>query len=384
MPIIGLAPVTIDWHHLAMRFLIPATAAATLTLATPTLAQLRPLVEPPASVAAAQDGVEVFLINEGQVALPATGPDTIDTVAKDGTRLRLVAAPDGQTTVPPGGFARMHYRLAAAQAVATTAGTPSPIPATAAPADRRPETLARGSNGTATVLADRISPYEPTYGVYGPGDAGAKMQFSVAVRLFGDEDGLRFKGAYTQTMFWALDKPSGPIRPTTYSPELFAELPLDQSTILGLGYRHDSNGEAGGQSIDVNRFFVRATKSFNLGNDWRFELTPQAWFYASRVGRGTDLDRYWGYTSLSASIAQADGLKLAGTLRGNPGTGKGAGELFLSYPLTRVGPVGLYLFGQAFTGYGEALSRFDRSDSHARKTTPVSLDTMSLRSVTGY
>ncbi|QNA85948.1 phospholipase [Sphingomonas sp. So64.6b] len=350
-----------------MRFLILATAAATLTFATPALAQLRPLVEPPESAAAAQDGVEVFLINEGQVALPAAGPDTIDTVAKDGTRLRLVAAPDGQTMVSPGGFARMHYRLAAAaQMVAATAGTPPATAATAAASDRRPETLARGSNGTATVLADRISAYEPTYGVYGPGDAGAKMQFSVAVRLFGNEDGLRFKGAYTQTMFWALDKPSGPIRPTTYSPELFAELPLGQSTILGLGYRHDSNGEAGGQSIDVNRLFVRATKSFDLGGDWRFEVTPQAWFYSSRVGRGTDLDRYWGYTSLSASVAQTDGLKVAGTLRGNPGTGKGAGELFISYPLTRIGPAGLYLFGQAFSGYGEALSRFDSSDSHAR------------------
>ncbi|MGY4395135.1 phospholipase A1 [Sphingomonas sp. UYAg733] len=345
-----------------MHSLATAPILTLLAVAMPAAAQLRPLAEPPASAAAARDGVEVFLINEGQVALPATGPDTIDTVAKDGTTLRLVAAPDGQATVPPGGFVRVHYRLAAAQVTATTASTKVAVPAT----DRGPETLARGSTGTAAALTDRIGPYEPTYGVYGPGDAGAKMQFSVAIRLFGDEDGLRFKGAYTQTMFWALDKPSGPIRPTTYSPELFAELPLDQSTILGLGYRHDSNGEAGGQSIDVNRFFVRATRSFDLGDHWRFELTPQAWFYASRVGRGTDLDRYWGYTSLSASIAETDGLKVAGTLRGNPGTGKGAGELFISYPLTRVGPVGLYLFGEAFTGYGEALSRFDSSDSHAR------------------
>ncbi|MES2054585.1 MAG: phospholipase A [Pseudomonadota bacterium] len=354
-----------------MHSLAIAPVLALLVVATPAAAQLRPLVEPPATADAARDGVEVFLLNEGNIALPAAGPDTIETAAKDGARLRLVAAPDGQAMVPPGGFARMHYRLAAVQMAARTptqlviANDAPPIQATA-PSKPPVEELSRSSNGTATALAGRISPYEPTYGVYGPGAAGAKMQFSAAIRLLGDTDGLRLKGAYTQTMFWALDRPSGPIRPTTYSPELFAELPIGRSAIIAAGYRHDSNGEAGGQSIDVNRIFIRATRTFDLGKDWRFELTPQAWFYASRVGRGTDLDRYWGYTSLSASIAQADGLKIAGTVRGNPGTGKGSGELFISYPLTRVGPVGLYFFGQAFTGYGEALSRFDSSDSHAR------------------
>lgn len=347
-----------------MRMLL-LVATPTLIVATPAAAQLRPLVEPPASAAAALDGVEVFLLNEGKVTLPATGPDTIETVARDGTKLRLIAAPDEPLTVPPGGFARLHYRLAAAEAVAA-APPATPAPVTIAASDSQLETFSRSSNGTSTALADRIRPYEPTYAAWGPGNAGIKMQFSAAVRLIGSEDGFRIRGAYTQTMFWALNEPSGPIRPTTYSPELFAELPIGRSTTLGLGYRHDSNGEAGFRSIDVNRIFVRATKAFDLGGDWRFELTPQAWFYTSRLGRGTDIDRYWGYTSLSASIAQTNGLKVAGTLRGSVDTGKGAGELFISYPLTRFGPAGIYLFGQAFTGYGEALSRFDRSDSHAR------------------
>ncbi|MGH6614685.1 phospholipase A [Sphingomonas sp.] len=347
-----------------MRTLLLAAASAVI-VATPATAQLRPLVEPPASAAAAQDGVEVFLLNEGKIAVPATGPDSIETVAKDGTRLRLIAAPDEPLTVQPGGFARLHYRLAAAGAVAA-APVATPAPVMVAESTPQLETLARSSSGTSTALIDRIRPYEPTYAVWGPGDAGIKMQFSAAVRLIGREDGFRIKGAYTQTMFWALNEPSGPIRPTTYSPELFAELPLGRSTTLGLGYRHDSNGEAGTRSIDVNRIFVRASRTFDLGDDWRFELTPQAWFYTSRLGRGTNIDRYWGYTSLTASIAQTDGLKIAGTLRGNVDTGKGAGELFISYPLTRFGPAGIYLFGQAFSGYGEALSNFDRSDSHAR------------------
>ena len=97
-----------------MRNLPTAAGAAMLALSTPATAQLRPLVDPPASAQAAQHGVEVFLLNEGSASVPAEGPAEIETVAKDGTRLRLIIAPDTVLTVQPGAFARLHYRLAAA------------------------------------------------------------------------------------------------------------------------------------------------------------------------------------------------------------------------------------------------------------------------------
>ena len=78
----------------------------TITLvcaATPAAAQLRPLLDPPASADTAKDGVDVFLLNEGSASQPAQGPAEMDVVAKDGTRLRLVAAPDGEAPVAPGG-----------------------------------------------------------------------------------------------------------------------------------------------------------------------------------------------------------------------------------------------------------------------------------------
>jgi len=81
-----------------------------------------------------------------------------------------------------------------------------------------------------------------------------------------------------------------------------------------------------------------------------------------------DISRYWGYTSLTAAIGRQDSFKLAITGRGNPGTGKGAAEAFLSYPLSAIwgGLPHVYLFGEAFTGYGEALSDYKRSATHAR------------------
>ncbi|NWM25095.1 phospholipase A, partial [Escherichia coli] len=72
-------------------------------------------------------------------------------------------------------------------------------------------------------------------------------------------------------------------------------------------------------------------------------------------------------TSLTAAIGQQDGLKLSLTGRGSFETGKGAAELFVSYPLARIAKgVGFYIFGQAFTGYGEALDDYRRNDTHAR------------------
>lgn len=355
-----------------MRILSIIIGGAAFAGTSPALSQLRPLVDPPASAAAARDGVDVFLLNEGSATVPADGPAEIETVAKDGSRLRLAAAPDEPLTVAPGGFARMRYRLATA---APSQAAVSNLPAPAAPAPPAPpvlsaptETVASSSAGSSSGFLERFHPYEPVYGAAGLGDAGAKLQLSFDFRLIGHDDGLHLDFAYTQTMFWALDQSSGPFRATNYSPELFVDMPVGATTTIGAGYRHVSNGEGPSRSIDVNRFFARATKSFDLGGDWHFDITPQAWFYVGNQGIAPDLDRYWGYTSLRAAIGRRDGLKLELQGRGNPGTGKGSAEAFLSFPIVRIsdGLPQVYLFGQAFTGYGEALTDYNRRASHAR------------------
>lgn len=347
-----------------MRNLPIAAGAAMLAFSAPAAAQLRPLVEPPASAEAAQQGVEVFLLNEGVAPVPAEGPAEIETVAKDGARLRLIIAPDAVLTVQPGAFARLHYRLAAAApAEAAQAAPPAPVRQVAAT-----EQVATDSSGSSSAFFDRFRPHEPIYGAFGLGDAGGKLQLSFAFRALGREEGPNLNFAYTQTMFWALGEPSGPFRATNYSPELYVDVPIDRTMTVGLGYRHDSNGLGRAGSIDVNRIFVRAAKSFALGGDWTFELVPEAWFYVGRRGVATDLDRYWGYNALTASVGKQDDLKLSLTGRANPGTGKGALEAYLSYPLAAISDdlPHIYLFGQVFTGYGEALSDYKRPDSHAR------------------
>jgi outer membrane phospholipase A len=345
------------------------------------MADLRPLVEPPASAEAARGGVEVYLLNEGTQPAPAAGPAEIDTIARDGSHLRLIAAPDGEGPVAPGGFARVHYRLAAvatSPAPVALASTPTQDQAAALAgaaamlddrrAPPRPETVVTTSAGTSGAFVDRFHAYAPIYGAFGLSDAGGKLQFSFAFRGLGHEDGPHLDFAYTQTMFWALGEPSAPFRSTTYSPELYLDVPVDATTTAAIGLRHDSNGGGPATSIDINRGYVRLNKTVALGDGWRLDLTPQAWFYIRNRGIADDIGRYWGYSAITAAIGRQDGIKLALTARGNPATGRGAAEAFLSYPVAALGAgwPRIYLFGQAWSGYGEAIDDFDRRTTRAR------------------
>ncbi len=321
------------------------------------------MVDPPASAEAAKTDIVVFLLNEGQEAQAALGPAELDVVARDGTHLRLVAKASDGAMVAPGGFARVRYQVASAGVAPSVAVAAPPVVAKSST-----EQTGQTSAGTSNGFLDRFHSYAPTYAAFGAGDASLKLQLSFDFRLFGRDEGPHLDFAYTQTIFWALDRPSGPIRATTYSPELFVDVPVSKNLVIGGGYRHDSNGGGLTNSVDANRLFVRATRTFDLGHDWRFDVTPMAWLYFGERGSVSDLDRYWGYTSLGVSLGQRNGIKLAVTARGNPGTGKGSAEAFLSYPLVRISDAlpHLYLFGQAYTGYGEALIDYNKRGTRVR------------------
>lgn len=343
---------------------IPLLLLAALA-ATPAAAQVRILPDRPASRDAAQGGVQVYFVNEGSNATRMDAPDRIRVTAADATELELTRADPAPVDVAPGGFVKRRYILRDAPALTSATPAPQVDAGATAPAG---ETVLAGSNGTSAGFLDRIRPYEPIYGVFGAGDAGAKLQYSLAVQPFADESMLGgLKLAWTQTMFWAINEPSGPFRETNYSPEVFFERSFAPGWTGAVGYRHDSNGRGAIGSIDVNRIYVRVARGVDLGGGWRADIAPQAWFYVGKQGIAPDIERFLGYTALSASIGQADGLKVSGTLRGNPGTGNGAGELFLSYPLTRLGGgLGVYVFAQGFTGYGEALSDYDMRSTSGR------------------
>ncbi|WNO54132.1 phospholipase A [Stakelama saccharophila] len=337
-------------------------ALALFAVATPAAAQLRVVPEQPADAEAARAGVDIFLINDGEHPLPAEAPDRMSVTAADGTRMELRRQSRLDGTIAPGAFARLHYE--AVPAVATAPSAPRQM---AADADAGEQAVA-SSKGRASGFFDRFEPNEPIYGVFGTGDSGAKLQFSFAFRPFEDAgalDGLRF--GYTQTMFWAIDEPSSPFRATIYSPEVYYERDLGADWIGAVGYRHDSNGRSEPVSRDSNRLFVRAARYWDLGRGWHAALAPEAWIYVGELSARDHIGRYWGNIALRAAIEQDAGLKIALYGRGNPDSGKGATELFLSYPLADVGgDFGISLFAEGFSGYGESLDDLERSDTHAR------------------
>ena len=363
-----------------MRLIVPT--ALLFSIASPAVAQVRIVPDQPTSAAAAVDGVDVFVMNEGEGRETVALPVKLQVVATDRSVLTLYRVGDASVDVAGGGFAKWRYRnidpvvIAAKRSEPSSPTLPEPQTSPAALAQTEPD-IPPVSPGEQTVLSstgsnagflDRFSPYKPIYGVFGANDAGAKLQFSLAFQPFASSTGLSgLKAAYTQTLFWDIQEPSGPFRERTYSPEVYYEFAASPSIDAAFGYAHDSNGKGEIGSVDVNRIYARVAKHFELGNGWRADVAPQAWFYVGAEASAPDIDRYWGYTSLTASIDQIDGIKLSGFVRGNPGTGEGAAELFASYPLTRLGGgLGIYLFGQAFTGSGEALSDYRITDTHAR------------------
>lgn len=344
---------------------LPAIASA-----APALAQIAPVPQqPPSATAASESGVLVFFPNEGDTPVDPKAPERLEVTAADGTRLKLEREGPALLPVPPGGFGKARYRpatISVAEAAAPVPDTPEREAADAVAASREQEVL--GSAGTASAIARRFTPYRPTYGAFGLEDAGGKLQLSFAFQPFetnGALNGLRF--AWTQTMFWRVDLPSGPFASTNYSPEVFYEMPLSQDAVAAIGYAHDSNGRGDVGSIDVNRIYARVTRRFDLGDRWYGEVTPQLWFYVGKQGLADDIERYMGYGQIGAAIGRTDGVKLQLVARGNPGKGRGAAELFLSHPLARLGfGLGIHAFGQVYTGYGEALDQYDRRDTHAR------------------
>jgi phospholipase A1 len=336
-----------------------------LLAAGPAAAQVRAVPAQPASEAEALRGVEVFLVNETGAPTDAEGPREIEITATDGTRLVLERVPGPRRTIAPGAFAKARYVPVGIAGVAVPPSAAHPPAELAAE-----ETTVRSATGSSAAFFDRFEPHEPVYGVFGLNDSGGKLQVSFAIRPFAADAPLKLgnlRFAYTQTMFWALDRPSGPFRATTYSPEVYADIPVGEDAGVQFGWRHDSNGEGLPGSIDVNRIYLGAQKTFDLGGDWKLDIAPRAWVYVGKQGAAPDLADYWGYTALSAAIRQENGLKVAVTARGSFETQRGAAELFVSYPLTRFGGgLGFYVFGQAFTGHGEVLDDYRIRDTHAR------------------
>ncbi|RYD92610.1 MAG: phospholipase [Sphingomonadales bacterium] len=346
--------------------------------------------------------VEIVTVNGGGTDFIM--PDRLSALLSDGVAPRPVVLERtgkeaaGTNAVQPGGFGRSTYRLEVPDQLAGPAITLSffgesapryaidltpPATVGSSPSltpQPQPRFVSTKPEGGNAFLAN-LSAYAPIYAVYGPGtNSDARLQISFKYQFFGTpgavgrgqpwENGIHF--AYTQRMFWNLGPESSPFRSVDFMPELFYLVPearvSDRLSLGGqFGFRHESNGRAGIDSRSLNMLYVQPVATVQLG-DYTLTAGPRLWIYTGSLKDNPDVKRYRGNTGLMFEIGADEGFRLTTTSRLNPGRGNGAIDAELSYPLDKIidTKLNLYVFGQAFAGYGENLLDYNRSTRRLR------------------
>ena len=238
---------------------------------------------------------------------------------------------------------------------------------------------ARHDAGTQSAAArGNLSTYRPVYGVAGGGtDSDVKIQLSFQYQLFGhaDEPAVSwldgFRVAYTQSIYWDVERDSQPIRDVSYEPELFYFYRWpDRADGVRFsargGFLHESNGKGGADSRGYQYLYVEPQIEVPLGS-YTVSAGPRLFHYIFGRDNNPDIARYRGHQALALSIGRDDGLKLSTFSRYNFRTGKGSVEGELTYPVRRlIGHTPLYLVVQGFTGYGEDLLDYNRRQTRIR------------------
>ena len=220
------------------------------------------------------------------------------------------------------------------------------------------------AGGLSTHRPMFILPY--TYSSeYSGRKAEVVFQISAKQKLFG----TNFYFGYTQESFWQLynRKESSPFRETVYNPELFyrwiANVDWLQDWGADGGLEHQSNGKSLPDSRSLNRlyvapFLVRGKTLYYLKLWYRLPEKDKTSPTDAEGDDNPDILRYYGYGELQVQRQMFTNHLAHLTLRGNPGTGKGAVGFNYSIPSSD-GSVFYCL--NFFSGYGESLIDYNRS-----------------------
>lgn len=161
---------------------------------------------------------------------------------------------------------------------------------------------------------------------------------------------------YTQQSFWQASNhaASSPFRETDYQPEVMAITPLDfrilglRARFAGVGFVHQSNGQASTLSRSWNRVYAQA--GFERGN---FSLVARVWQRINEpraTDDNPDIDTYMGRGDLEGTYRK-NGHEFSVLARRNFSTDKGAVQLGWAFPLQS----NLKGYLRLFSGYGYSL-----------------------------
>jgi phospholipase A1 len=191
------------------------------------------------------------------------------------------------------------------------------------------------------------------------------FQISGKQRLFGTQWYL----AYTQKSFWQAynSLESSPFRETNYDPELFYRWIPDPARFhhwgADFGFEHESNGRALPDSRSWNRFYTvlfqaRGRQLIHLKLWYRVPEDDKTSPEDPEGDDNPDIENYYGYGELRYQRQIGGEQLIAGMLRANPATGRGAVSLDWSLPA----PGRYAFFGVSlWHGYGESLIDYNTS-----------------------
>lgn len=191
-------------------------------------------------------------------------------------------------------------------------------------------------------------------------------QISAKQRIF--DRNLYF--AYSQKSFWQFYSPdeSAPFRETVYNPQLFYRWTPDPQRFhhwgADIGIDHESNGQPLPNSRSWNRIYLAPfqARQKQLAYFKFWYRIPEDNKESETDARGDDnpdIEDYTGHAEFRLQRQFGDHGRLAAMmLRGNPGTGRGAVEIFLSQPNA---DNSLFYSFSIWHGYGESLIDYNRS-----------------------
>jgi phospholipase A1 len=240
-----------------------------------------------------------------------------------------------------------------------------------------------GAQRTLAELVGHFSPYQPTYFVAGAVNPLVRFQLSFKYRLFNPDSAVGkipvigdLDFAYTQLSLWALTEPSAPFFDTNYQPEAFyndddvqwLRLPGVRQLGLMAGFGHDSNGQAGPTSRQLNLLFVQPTFDFGDPEQFHFYVSPKAYIYIGDLSQNPDIAKFRGYVDARFVVGWRHGLELSALGRIGSDANRGSVLLDLTYPLRDLlfQNVDVYVDAQYFNGYGESLIEYNTRQNEFR------------------
>tara|TARA_R110000868_G_scaffold37143_2_gene131741 strand:+ start:1219 stop:2043 length:825 start_codon:yes stop_codon:yes gene_type:complete len=241
---------------------------------------------------------------------------------------------------------------------------------------------AAGPAGIANEFVKNFSRLDPIYFIVGGEPTNAKFQFSFKYRLFGEgksraPEWVWLKGfhlGYTQTSFWDLAAPSAPFRDTSFRPSLiyqFADTKLPSvpgapTSYVRVAIEHESNGRDELDTRGLNTVYIEPNVVFGLGGDWDLILNARAWAYISSDNGGPNIRDFRGNAKIGIGIMERQGFGAMAHFGGNPKTGKGSAQVDVTYALSDLIGLDVYLTGQMYAGYGESLLNYNQSETRLR------------------